>query len=417
MSSLVRLTKIFDTNILKDSGRNDIKYLWLDIKGELEKNPGMAVGLARVGIRHELFPLIQQTLADKDYYSSKWLGEGCAQFIAEIVKNSRERGVDLSSVLSVNLCDRAERKEITCSDDDAKWLYSLQRDIEEHKNLLVVLEKNLEIYRNAPVDPNLAIYYANLEGPPPPNAPMVVFESAAEKAQALRDIESGIQNARIKFQQLTEKRQRIIDRIKQQCPSLSTAGLDSSIRNYLDQTANLTSQRRKCRLECQKRGKECLDNANQKRISCYNPCPSLSGKERLDCINRCFGQYNEEVTKCNSNYLECIKCGSIPVLPSQSVAPQAVISTSTASAPAQASTSPGQTVIFSDWAVCVSRFPNDPEGQRQCMESMKKGPVEEASDVSTPAAVGAGSGLGTFLLLGAVALAAYWAYTNWFKKK
>jgi uncharacterized membrane protein YgcG len=74
----------------------------------------------------------------------------------------------------------------------------------------------------------------------------------------------------------------------------------------------------------------------------------------------------------------------------------------------------GGTFIFADWAWCVSRFPNDPNRQRQCYEDLQKRPTQ---DVTTPAAVGAGVGLGTFLVIGALAFGGYWAYTKWLKPK
>jgi hypothetical protein len=74
----------------------------------------------------------------------------------------------------------------------------------------------------------------------------------------------------------------------------------------------------------------------------------------------------------------------------------------------------GGTFIFADWAWCVSRFPNDPNRQRQCYEDLQKRPTQ---DVTTPAAVGAGFGLGTFLVIGALAFVGYWAYTKWLKPK
>lgn len=72
---------------------------------------------------------------------------------------------------------------------------------------------------------------------------------------------------------------------------------------------------------------------------------------------------------------------------------------------------PTGTYLFSDWAWCVARFPNDPDRQAQCLADMQRGP-----DFSRAGLVGAGAGLGTFLLLLGAMWGGYWAYKKFIKK-
>lgn len=69
------------------------------------------------------------------------------------------------------------------------------------------------------------------------------------------------------------------------------------------------------------------------------------------------------------------------------------------------SVSPGSTFIASDWAWCVTRFPNDPARQQQCLLELQ-GKTEQA--ITKPALIGSGMGLGTFLLLAMMAGGIYY---------
>ena len=66
---------------------------------------------------------------------------------------------------------------------------------------------------------------------------------------------------------------------------------------------------------------------------------------------------------------------------------------------------PGSGYIASDWAWCVTRFPNDPARQQQCLLDLQK-----KAEVTTPALIGAGTGLGTFIIIGTLVGGGYLIY-------
>jgi hypothetical protein len=361
---------------------------WLNVRKKLEENPEMARGLALLGPSHELFQLIRKTHSDQNYYDNQWTLGGCDGLFREILEYARivqkkanedvsayphlaktyhgllDLSAFMSHTLRSNLCREVEKREITCSDEDARILYRFQKDIENHKKWLDEYEKQVVQYRNAPVmGAAQAARVAQIMSKAASGGPLtaadisvvssfdyapIIFFNTTEKAQVVKEMEAYLSKARANYKELTAYRQKIIDRITQKCPSLV------------------------------------LYSPNQLVSS-----STLSGTSTSST--------QEPTTSSTQESTQSQSSGEI-----------------TATAQARAS---GSVPVLSSWAMCISRFPNDPEGQRQCVESMQRQPESGAEDVSTPAAVGAGAGIGTFLLVGALAFAAYWAYTNWFKKK
>ncbi|MEM4218130.1 MAG: hypothetical protein QXZ09_08910, partial [Candidatus Methanomethylicaceae archaeon] len=67
-------------------------------------------------------------------------------------------------------------------------------------------------------------------------------------------------------------------------------------------------------------------------------------------------------------------------------------------------TAPGGTFIASDWAWCVTRFPNDPARQQQCLAELQR---KTEQDITKPVLIGTGVGLGTILIIAVIAGGAY----------
>jgi hypothetical protein len=369
------------------------KKIWEDIKRKLLEETNAAEELAILGPRSKIFPLIQQTVGDKNHYVIGWVIGGCSELIRRIVGNAMGNSVDLSRLLPLSLCQNIETRDITCSEEDAKLVYSLRQDIEDHKKWLEEYEKQVVQYRNAPI--MSSAQYARVsqimrkaeQGIPlnpedqrildSLNYAPIIFFNAAEKNKVLGEMEVNLQRARANYKELTAYRQKIINRITQKCPSLVLYSPNQLVSSAtLSGTSTSSTQ---ASTQSQSSGE--ITETAQARASGLVSSATLSGTSTSSTQASTQSQSSGEITE---------------------------------TAQARAS---GAVPVFSSWAMCISRFPNDPEGQRQCMESMQRGPESDTEDVSTPAAVGAGAGIGTFLLVGALAFAAYWAYTNWFKKK
>lgn len=184
----------------------------------------------------------------------------------------------------------------------------------------------------------------------------------------------------------------------------------------------------RCIGQCQPQNEPCPTGYTKvPELQCQQ-CPGVTRElhpQRADCA-RCVGQCQQQPEPCPTGYtkaseLQCVQCVGVTreLHPQRQDCARCVGQCqdnggnggnggSGNGGSGGGNGSGGQssgTTIFSDWAWCVARFPNDTAKQNQCLEDLKK-----KTDLASAAVAGTGAGFGTALVIAMLLAFGYFLY-------